>query len=134
MGSPYSSHDAVADAKKLGKDIYQAAKALAPMRTAPGGEKAYGGSPDQPRRLEAGLAPLLRPHHKADIYAGMVREVKTYGKGTQAKYFTFRTISTTVREGWFRTIEARHYAQKVADFAADLASRAFKDYLEAQSP
>lgn len=128
MGSAYGGHDAVRDAKQLGKDIYKAAKGLDPTRTAPRGEKAYGG------RLKAGLAPLLKSHHKTDIYAGMIREEKKYKVATQVKYFTFRTISTSVREGWFRTIEARHFAQKVADFASREAPKAFQAYLEAQTP
>lgn len=121
MGSPYSGHNAVADSKRLGRDIYAAAKALSATRTAPGGGQAYGG------RLKAGTAGAvpLKSHHKTDVYAGMIRLEKTYEKATQSQYVTFRTISTSEKEGWFRTIPARHYAQQVADFAADLAPKAF---------
>ncbi len=128
MGSPYSGHDAVKDSKKLGRDIYAAAKALSATRTAPGGAKAYGG------RLKAGTAGAVpsRPHHKTDIYAGMIREEKVYEKATQSKYVTFRTISTTAGTGWMRTIVARHFAQKVGEFAADSAKKAFMAFAEAK--
>ena len=139
MGSAYTSVMAEADAKKLGQEVYKAAKALASLMTAPGGEKAYGGEPNQPRRLPAGVGGAMPlKHHKTDIYAGMIREEKVYGPGTkgrpQAQYFTFRTISTSVKEGWFRTIPARHFAQKVADFASREAPKAFRAYLESVVP
>lgn len=130
MGKPYDAIMAEADAKKLGREVYKAAKALSASRTAPGGERVYGG------RLKPGTAgaPLLKPHHKTDIYAGMIREEKKYKVATQVQYFTFRTISTGVRDqSWWRDpIRARRFAQDVADFAADLAPRAFRAYLEAQ--
>jgi len=44
-------------------------------------------------RIEEGHAPILRARHATDLFAGMVRETKTYEKATQAQYATFRTIS-----------------------------------------
>jgi len=125
MGSAYSGHEAVADAKKLGKEIYGWAKKLSPSRSAPGGGTVYGG------RLKAGHAPKLRAHHKTDIYAGMIKEKKVYEKADQSQYFTFRTISEAVTIGWMRgPIPARNYAQKVSQFVKELAPKAVAALLE----
>lgn len=125
MGSAYSGHEAVADAKKLGKEVYGKAIKLAPTRSAPGKGTAYGG------RLEAGLAPKLKAHHKTDIYAGMVKEKKKYAKADQSKYYTFRTISEAVTEGWIRgPIRARKYVEKVQQFVQQLAPKAVAALLE----
>lgn len=125
MGSAYSGHEAVSDAKKLGKDVYGKAIKLAATRSAPGRGAVYGG------RLEAGLAPKLKPHHKTDIYAGMIKEKKKYAKADQSKYYTFRTISEAVTEGWIRgPIQARKYAQQVQQFIQKLAPKAIAALLE----
>lgn len=85
-----------AQARVLGRAVFREAKKLEASLSAPGGGKVqYGG------RLEEGLAPILRPRHAGDIFAGMVREEKTYEKDTQSTYMTFRTISNnpaSVRE------------------------------------
>jgi len=141
MGAAYAGQQGL---ERLGKEIYGAAKKL----------KAYGDPEAQfkDRRLEAGLAPKLRDHHATDIYAGMIREEKTYEKATQSKYFTFRTISThktvvvgkdargrniyerqEATEGWMRKpIQARNYAQKVAAFIQKIAPRAIQALLEGE--
>lgn len=125
MGRAYAGHDAVADSKKLGKEIYKAARALTPTVSAPGQKTVYGG------RLKPGMAPKLKAHHTTDIYAGMIREEKTYEKATQAQYVTFRTISTSVKEGWIRpAIPARHYASQVHEFVQKLAPQAIAALLE----
>lgn len=125
MGAAYSNHDLVADSKKLGKDVYKAAQKLAPTIAAPYGGTKWG------ERLPAGMAPLLKEHHAVDIYAGMVRERKTYEKATQTQYFTFRTISTSVARGWVRkATEGLHLAEEVAKHVAKIAPAAFAAYVQ----
>lgn len=123
MGSAYSSHQAIADSKKLGREVYGQAFKL----------KAHTDPEAEPkeRRLPAGMAPKLRDHHKTDIYAGMIREQKTYEAATQSQYFTFRTISTRVTTGWIRgAIAARNYAEKVAAFVGRIAPGTVQALLE----
>jgi len=141
MGSPYSGHQAVSDAKKLGNAVYRAAKKLEGTKTDPyGGKTQWGGRLDT-SRLRGGLKkgisgiPLLKPHHKSDIYKGMVRTQKTYEKATQSMYVTFRTISTGVRdESWWRkSIPARHYADRVGEFVSRILPRAIEAYIEGQA-
>lgn len=123
MGAAYKSHDAVADSKKLAREVYGQALKLKPYRET-------GAKPEE-TRLPPGLAPKLRDHHKTDIYAGMIREVKEYEAATQAQYFTFRTISTRVTTGWIRgPIAARNYAEKVAAFVVKIASGTVAALLE----
>ncbi len=125
MGSAYGGHDAVADAKKLGREVYKAAKKLEATRSASGQKVAYGG------RLPAGLAPKLRPHHATDIYAGMIKSQKTYEKATQSQYTTFRTISTANKVGWIRpATQGRFFAKEVANFVQKIAPQAFSAYVE----
>jgi len=125
MGMAYKGHPAIANAKALGKSIHKAAKKLSASVSAPGQKTVYGG------RLQAGMAPKLKEHHKTDIYAGMIRERKTYEKATQSQYYTFRTISTNVTEGWIRPpIIARHYADQVAQYATKLAPEVVTAFLE----
>lgn len=124
MGRQYSGHEAVEDAKKLGKKVYGAAKKLAATESEPYGATKYGG------RLPAGMAPKLRPHHKTDIFAGMIREEKTYEKATQSSYTTFRTISTG-SPGWLRpATPGRFYSQKVSQYVQKLAPQAFAAFAE----
>lgn len=136
MGKPYSGAMAEADAAKLGRDVYSQAKQLAASRTSPHGGTAYGG------RLSPGTGgayPLANKttgtKHKTDIYAGMIREEKTYEKAVQNQYVTFRTISTGVQDGsWIRKpITARHYAEKVSAYAARLAPRVIEKLVEAKT-
>lgn len=125
MGAAYSGHQAVADFKKLGREVYGAARGLEATKSRPGLGAQYGG------RLEPGLAPKLKDHHKTDIYAGMIRKEKTYESATQGQYFTFRTISTKVTTGWIRgPIMARNYVEKVAAFVTKLAPAAVRALLE----
>lgn len=125
MGDPYEGHEAVADAGKLGRRVYAQAKQLAPTKTDP-----YGGGTRTGGRLPEGLAPKLKPHHAVDIYAGMIREEKTYERATQSQYVTFRTISTG-SPGWLRpATEGVHYAEQVARFVTRIAPQAFKAYVE----
>jgi hypothetical protein len=129
MGSAYAGHDAVKDAKKLGRAVYSAAKKLSATTSSPYGKTTWGGRLDTSKMN----IPLLRPHHKTDIYQGMVRQEKTYAAATQGQYTTFRTISTTGGDpdSWIRKpIEARHYADKVAAYVQRIAPMALTAFLE----
>jgi len=124
MGRPYGGHDAVQDAKKLGQAVYEAAKKLKGTTSDPAsGKVKYGG------RLKAGMAPLLKPHHSTDIYAGMIKERKKYRKKTQSQYMTFRTISTG-SPGWIRpATTGKFYSQQVGAFVQKIAPQAFSAYV-----
>lgn len=95
-----------ADARALGKRIYDLAKKLKP------GD-----------RLPAGLAPLLAPHHTTDIYAGMSRVRHGYGRAVQSQYRTFRTISDRSDPAKWQHpgITARNLASEVEDWIRDNA-------------
>ena len=131
MGKAYSG--IVADAKKLGRDVYRKAKRLAPSVGKPGDTTKWG------KRLaeRVGGAPLLKSHHATDIYAGMARMEKVYGSKatgavvTQSQYMTFRTISEKVTVGWIRpATEGKHLAEKVADYVAEIAPAAVTAYVD----
>lgn len=124
MGQQYSGHDAVEDAEALGKKVYGKAKRLKGTVSEPYGKTAYGG------RLPEGLAPKLKPHHKTDIYAGMIKERKTYEKSRQSQYMTFRMISTG-SPGWRRKkTVGKFFAAEVGDFVQKLAPKTFAALVE----
>lgn len=50
-------------------------------------------------RLPAGLAQKLQPHHKTDIYAGMVRFDASKGASKSSSYLTFRVMGEW-SNGW----------------------------------
>lgn len=93
MGSVQQQHGmSRSDAESLGRRVHKAAQALAPTTSHPGAGTSWGG------RLAAGMtAPLSNRtsgyQHKTDIFAGMVRNEKTYAKATQSPYGTFRVVS-----------------------------------------
>jgi hypothetical protein len=119
MGKAYAGHREVEDAKALGKKVYGKAKRLKGTVSDPYGKTTYGG------RLPEGLAPKLKPHHKTDIYAGMIRERKTYEKARQSQYMTFRMISTG-SPGWRRKrTEGKFFAAKVSKYVEKVAPQAF---------
>jgi len=128
MGSAYSGHSAVADAKKMGKDVYNAAKKLKPTTSDPYKGVTYG------ERLKVS-APLLKPHHKTNIYQGMIRQEKTYKSATQSQYTTFRTISENPdTTGWIRPPrQGVHLAGKVSAYVAKMAPMAFEAYVKGLS-
>lgn len=118
MGSAYAG--VVENSAKLGRSIWKAAKALEATTSMPGGGTKWGG------RLQAGMAPLLKAHHSTDIYAGMVRNQKTYGKATQNTYTTFRTISNSVPNKWMHPgIPAANLADEVVKHVEEIAPAAF---------
>jgi hypothetical protein len=126
MGEQYQGHEAVEDAGQLGQRVYERAKKLKATTSDPYKGTKWGG------RLPVGLAPLLKPHHKTDIFAGMVRERKTYSKARQSKYVTFRTISTLIRdESWIRkATSGRHFSKKVSRFVDEIAPKALSAYVQ----
>jgi hypothetical protein len=79
------------EAEMLGKRINKAAKKLEASTTHATQNKTMWG---QRLARRTGGVSKLKPHHKTDIYAGMVRMTKTYKKKTQSKYMTFRRVST----------------------------------------
>lgn len=108
-------------ARKLGRAVMRAAGKLAPTLSAPGKGVKYG------ERLPAGTAgaTVLRPRHATDLFAGMIREQKTYEAGTQNQFVTFRIISNdpdTFREddggrNWTHPgIAARHLVPATLDY------------------
>lgn len=141
MGSAYRGHELVRDAKKLGKEIYKAAKKLSASTSNPYGKTKWGGRLNTEKLRTYGnvlgpqqrMVPLLKPHHKTDIYQGMVKQTKVYGKTEQSQYTTFRTISTSVQEGWIRKpITARHYADQVDRYVQKVAPMALMAFLESE--
>jgi hypothetical protein len=77
MGSAYGKQGG--NAAAIGAVVYGKAKKLSLTTSSPGGGVDYGG------RLKEGLAPKLKPHHKTDIYAGMIREGKKDERATQSQ-------------------------------------------------
>lgn len=67
-------------------------------------------------RLPAGLVPKLRPEHKADPYAGMVRfTAKSPGGKNYSTYMTFRVMAEG-QQGWIVPAKpGLHIAKTVAD-------------------
>lgn len=141
MGSAYAGNDAVRSARNLGNLIYKAALKLNATTSNPYGKTTWGGRLNTEKLRTYGtvlgpgqaMIPLLKPHHKTDIYQGMVRQEKVYGKATPGQYTTFRTISTTGGDpdSWIRKpIEARHYADKVDQYIQKTAPMALMAFLE----
>lgn len=120
MGSAFSKAGrmSAAEAKKLGKRVYDRAKKLEGSRTSPGGKTRWG------ERLKAGHAPKLKDHHVTDIYAGMVKMQKFYAKATQSQYMTFRRVSENSKpEAWIHPgIEGVHIFDKIAERIPKIAS------------
>lgn len=66
-------------------------------------------------RLPAGLAPKLKPSHKTDIYAGMVRFDTSTPGAKSSSYMTFRIMSEK-SSGWIVAAKPGLYlAQKAAE-------------------
>ena len=107
-------------AKQLGRVVSRNARKLSATTTDPATGKTQWGS-----RLREGVGGvgLLRPHHKTDLYSGMVRQEKTYESATQNQYTTFRRVSTNSdTRAWIHPgIEARHLFTEVAPYAGQVA-------------
>lgn len=79
-------------------------------------------------RLPAGLAGKLKPSHKSDPFAGMVRMSTGSGKQRSSAYFTFRTM-TADSSGWIIPAKPglfvlRDIVAKAQGHFADAISRA----------
>jgi len=104
-------------AREMGEEIYKRARRLAPSVRQAGPGTQWGG------RLPVGLAPLLAPHHKSDIFAGMARVQHKYEKRTQTTYMTFRTISQAKPSGWKHPgITGRNLSASVEEWIRDNAA------------
>lgn len=66
---------------------------------------------DWGEKLPAGLAPKLKPEHKTDPYAGMVKMKANTANSTSSVYLTFRTMSEKSK-GW---IVPAQPGQKIAE-------------------
>jgi len=141
MGQAYASMMGQAS-KKLGKDVYNAAKKLEATVTDPYTKRTkWGGRLDTKQIMHKGqqvFLPKLREYHATDPYAGMVRMEKTYRQATQSSFMTFRTISVDASgtgvgsSPWIRqATPARNLASKVAEHVASrLAPMAFEAYVK----
>jgi hypothetical protein len=81
--------------------------------------------------LSAGHAPKLKPEHRTDPYAGMVRmETSTKGKKSSA-YLTFRTLSANSPPGsWIIPAKpAQHIARNLAERAQTTLLRRAADII-----
>lgn len=113
-------------AQVLGESVYRKARTLKPSIAMPGQATQWGG------RLREGLAPKLKPHHATDIFAGMVKMQKTYGKATQNTYQTFRMISDNVPDKWLHPgLPGIHLADEVSAYVERVAEEALAKAAEA---
>lgn len=112
MGAAYVKKLGKQEAEKLGRRVYSSARKL-----------------QEGERLEAGHAPLLKGHHKTDIYAGMQRTAGA--TRSAAEYTTYRTISVDSPIGsWmYPTRPGAHIIDKMLDEAAEDVRDAVSDVL-----
>lgn len=110
MGQQYVGLLGRTAAEQLGKRVYAAAKSLQP-----------GG------RLPAGMAPILKAHHKTDLFDGLTKQSKRYSRATQNQYTTFRRVSdkSDPRAFIHPGIEPHRFFAKAADYAEDVAPMIF---------
>lgn len=142
MGQPHEKMLGTEWAKQLGKDVYGAAKKLAPTTTDPySGKTKWGGRLDTSSLMSKGeqiFVPKLKSYHATDPYSGMVRQEKTYQGATQSSYSTFRTISVDAggqgvgSSPWIRpATQGKFLAQQVAEYVGTrLAPQAFQAYVD----
>lgn len=126
MGSAYIRHFVAQDdgfgergdrtakeAATLGREIAEEFRELEPTTGHPDTGTEWGG------RLRAGVGGVgkLRPHHKTDVYAGMVRQTKVYRRAEQSMGTTFRAVSTeSDPEAWLHPgIEAHRLFDESVD-------------------
>lgn len=84
-------------------------------------------------RLPSGLAQKMKPHHKTDIYAGMVRFDTTTPNSSKksSAYLTFRTMSEK-SSGWIIPAqEGQYLVRKVVSEMQPKATLAFKMAIQA---
>jgi len=131
MGSTHRAHGMSGrDAKRLGRAIHAHAKNLSATTSHPRTGTAWG------KRLSAGLAPKLTSHtgyrHKTDIFAGMVRQQKTYAAATQNTYSTFRVVSeNSDPDSWHHPGIVRHdFFGRAAKKVPKIAGLLFRGAIE----
>ena len=77
-------------------------------------------------RLPAGLSGKMKPHHKTDIYAGMVKFNTSTSKAKSSAYLTFRTMSEK-SQGWIVPAQSGQWIlKKVVEDMQPKAQLAFK--------
>jgi hypothetical protein len=113
-----------AHASPMPKLIYNAAKQLAPSSITGQGIRISGtGHPVSQSiynwggRLPSGMMPKAKPHHKTDLYAGMVKMQTSAGKGKSSAYLTFRVMGEW-SNGWIVPAKPGLYLAK--DVATNL--------------
>lgn len=135
-------HNTPSASKGMPEDIYAQAKSLAASAVVGMGKRVSGtGAMDiktkkfltvpQAKyhwggRLPEGLAQKMKPHHKTDIYAGMVRFNTSAGGAKSSAYLTFRTMSEK-SAGWIIPAQAGQYiVKKVVQEMQPKATMVFK--------
>lgn len=107
--------------RPMPQSVHAIAKKLAPTLSRPEGGTQWGGRIHLGMRMSSAARSILttkeKPWHWGSTYLGMVKQQKTYASATQAKYTTFRRISSNVRRGkehWLHPgIRARNLALRV---------------------
>jgi len=140
MGSAYSDHELIASARKLGRDVFEQAKQLAPAGdpSASSEEKRLTDPytvQGRGKKQTTMAVPKLQPEHSTDIYSGMIRNVQVDVKGRESSSFvTFRTISTkSGTDKWMRKpTEGLHLATQVSEYVARIAPQAFQEYVSSR--
>jgi len=102
------------EAELLGKRIHKVAQKLSATTSTPSGGSAWGQRLNSATTYMLG-ARKLKANHTVDPYAGMVREHKTYAKGSGNQYATFRRVSeSSASKGkWIHPgIPAHHFFDK----------------------
>jgi hypothetical protein len=103
------------NAPPMPKGIYQQARELK-ASVMSGNKMKWVGK--LPATGKPGHNPTTGYEHKHDIYEGMVRIEKPYGKTTQSKYMTFRIVSekSDPKSWWHPGYQAHHIAKGVSDY------------------
>lgn len=130
-----------AHASDMTAEVYAAAKDLTPSRVTgrtsrKSGTGAYAITTRKPMRVNArryawgdrlpkGMVPKLKPSHKSDPVAGMVRMDTSSGKQRSSAYMTFRVMAEW-SNGWIRPAQPGLYiAKAVADSLQRTAEKDF---------
>lgn len=112
MGSQFTKSLGPKKAEQLGKVVHGHAK------------KLRGG-----RRLQSGLAPILKPHHRTDIYSGMIKERFKHASGKKStQYKTYRMVSdNSDPAAWIHPgIEPHHFFKDASDYINRVAPAVFQ--------
>lgn len=120
----------LAESRTMGRAVWKRAQALQEARAASPGKPAQPAEPLDVSDI-AGAGERLRGRHAAPIYAGMIRQQKTYERATQSAMMTFRVISNDPRthrsdgdgvKNWTHPgLEARHLFAKADAYIGKIA-------------